>query len=427
MALALSNRSRNLGRLFDLAGFLRWWGQGLLLWLPASIRQRLSASSARHIIYSTGDTLYFYEERGEKQRELSHMLRSELEAGQLPAGLKFKEQPIILRLASEQVLCTQVNLPLAAENNLNQVVGFELDRLTPFNADKVFYDARLLQRQVEARTLQARIGVILRASLAPLLTQLQNAGLMPDRVEVEGDDSGLNLLPTSFKRRRLHSGQRQRRVLWALIILTLCAIAIIPLWQQRSIVVALLPKVDAAQREAQRVIELRERLDNAINSSQFLLEKRRQSVRLSDLLYELTLLLPDTVYLEQLSLRNGQVELRGQAAEATALIGLLEESDWFSNVTFRSPVVKDNRTGQDRFVINAPVVPGLNPSLPPVTESATASQAEQPSPAQAEQAEQSEAKSTPTDKLTEEEINELTDLLEEAVQQEAEAEPVNDN
>ena len=367
MAIALSNKHWPLAKWLDVGGFLRWWGRGLLLCLPETLRQRLTFTRARVVVLASREDIRIYDERGGHRRELGRLPRNEVDAGH-GRIINPGERQVVLCLAPEQVLSTTVTLPLAAENNLRQAVGFEIDRLTPFSADKVYYDVQLLERQPANRTLRAQLAVVLRSTLTPLLGQLQGLGLAPERVEIEGDQTGLDLLPSSYRRRILRAGQRWRRILLFLIVLTALGIAILPLWQQRSVVVDMIPMVDAAEREAQEVISLRERLDNAAESSLFLLEKRRQTVRLVDILNELTVLLPDNAYLEQFSLRNGQAELRGQSGEATALISVLEESELLADVTFRSPVVKDNRSGLDRFVISARVVPGVTPILPQAVE-----------------------------------------------------------
>ncbi|MEZ5584100.1 MAG: PilN domain-containing protein [Candidatus Competibacteraceae bacterium] len=51
-----------------------------------------------------------------------------------------------------------------------------------------------------------------------------------------------------------------------------------------------------------------------------------------------------------------EAQIRGQSVQASTLIGLLEESTHFKEVTFRSPITADRRTGKDRFHISARVV-----------------------------------------------------------------------
>jgi len=361
LALMPAKTPATLNRWLDFSAFLRWWGQGLLLWLPPAWRQALTFSRARLVVVADATQLHLYDERSGKRRELVSYERKSLAEGIKPINApKADERRVVLSLAPEHVLCTTVNLPLAAENNLQQVVGFEIDRLTPFKSVQVCYDAKIIERLPTNRTLRARLGIVQRELLMPMLAQAQVLGLTPEAVAIEGDDNGLNLLPEGYRRRRLNAGQWRRRMLLFLMFITGLALAALPLWQQRSIVTQLIPRVDTAEQQAQAVLAFRERLDTAVESSQFLLQKRRQTALMIDLLNELTALLPDHTYLEQFSLRDGQLELRGQSAEATVLIGLLEESELFEQATFRSPVVKDNRTSRDRFVISATVVPGLN-------------------------------------------------------------------
>jgi general secretion pathway protein L len=56
---------------------------------------------------------------------------------------------------------------------------------------------------------------------------------------------------------------------------------------------------------------------------------------------------------EQLEVKDGAVQIRGQSLEASALIGLVEESKLFHSVMFLSPVTADRRTGRDRFFLSA--------------------------------------------------------------------------
>ncbi len=71
-------------------------------------------------------------------------------------------------------------------------------------------------------------------------------------------------------------------------------------------------------------------------------------------------MLPDNTWVEQLEIRNGQLELRGQSSEATALLSLIEASSMFQGATFRSPITRDRRTDQDRFFLTAQIVPMID-------------------------------------------------------------------
>jgi len=267
--------------------------------------------------------------------------------------LQRKADRAVLRLPAEQTLSKTLYLPQAAEMNLRQVVGFEIDRLTPFSVQQLYYDVLVLERQLAERRLQIRFVAALRARVDPILKQLAELGFQPDQVDVSGENAELNLLPLEQRPKR---GQALRRFNWAsagLACLLLGLVSVFPLWQYRNLAIQLLPKVNAAQQEAEKVLALRKELENAIESSGFLLQKRQNTPFVIDLLDELTHLFPDGTWVEQLEIKSNEIRVRGQSGEASALIERLEASKWFHEVTFLSPVTNDKRTGKDRFYLVA--------------------------------------------------------------------------
>ncbi len=142
------------------------------------------------------------------------------------------------------------------------------------------------------------------------------------------------------------------------------AAAALPLWQQRSIVVTLLPQAHEAEQQAEAIFKLRKTVDDSIESANFLLQKRKSRPLTIDLLNELTILLPDNTWVEQLNIRGDELQVRGQSLEASQLISLVEDSDYFFDVTFRSPVSRDRRTGRDRFYLSARIVKDFKPGSP---------------------------------------------------------------
>ena len=54
---------------------------------------------------------------------------------------------------TDEALVRRVTMPAATEENLRQVLGFEMDRLTPFRADDVYFDYRVVSRDAAAGQL----------------------------------------------------------------------------------------------------------------------------------------------------------------------------------------------------------------------------------------------------------------------------------
>ena len=263
---------------------------------------------------------------------------------------------VVLCLPADEVLSRTLSLPAAAEANLHQVVGFELDRFTPFTPEQVYYDARVVERNPAVKRLQVALTVALRPMVDSLLERIAKMGIQPDSISVIDADGSVNLLPPEKRPRRNRAKYRFQWILAALMLVLLLVAAAVPLWQQRALVISLLPKVQAAQVRAERILALREQLQSSIESAGFLVQKKQRMPLVIDIIDELTRILPDNTYVEQLNLKDGAVQVRGQSQEASALIGLVEGSALFRNVTFLSPVTADRRTGRDRFFLSAQIV-----------------------------------------------------------------------
>ncbi len=354
--------SNSLGRLsgqrsLSLQALLRWWWQGLLLCLPAKWRAKLDPPPVELLVEAAGNDLVFSERVGAgRQQELVRYPITLLDNDTLdlptPQG-----RDVVLQLTSAQVLTQTLSLPLAAERNLRQVMTYQLDRLTPFPADKIYFDARPV-RPPDQGSLPVRFAWVLRSELDTLLTRLRRQGLPPQRVTLAGDSSGIDLLPHEQRPRSRGAMSRPQTVLLLAMVLTLCAALILPLWQQRQLVIDLMPQVESAQRQAEQVLALREQLDQAILSGQFLAERRQARPPAINILRELTELLPDHTWVEQLDLRETRLEVRGESQDAGALLAQVENSPLFSGASFGAPITKDPRSNRDRFHLVLPFAQG---------------------------------------------------------------------
>ena len=64
-----------------------------------------------------------------------------------------------LVLTPEQALLKTITLPLATEENLREVVGFELDRHTPFTPDQAYYDVQIVRRDPQNEKIVVSLAV----------------------------------------------------------------------------------------------------------------------------------------------------------------------------------------------------------------------------------------------------------------------------
>lgn len=331
----------------------RWWRDGLLAWLPPTLQHRLQRSERQLVLTVTADAGYVLarEERGQSQP--LEDLGAVLDGQSLRAWLSTEQpQRFVVRFPAHQVLVRLLNLPVAADKNLRQVTGFEMDRLTPFAAGQVYYDVVVLERQTEQRRLRAELTALPRAAVDPALNALRQWGLVPDALEIQGGRPGLNLMPPEQRPRRGFWRQRGPLAVMAVSLVLMLLAALLPIWQQRVLVLQSLEKIERAQSAANQALALRDQLDKALADSRMLAQKKQSAPTKIELLRELTTLLPDDTFLERVQLKGDTGQLIGQSGKALALIGILESSRLFSSVGFTSPVTNDPRTNKDRFVLS---------------------------------------------------------------------------
>ncbi len=146
----------------NLEEFLCWWGGELAFLVPKRLLKLLGGGRARLVLTRKGDGLYaaYLSEEGVRKIDLSPL------DDHAPSnrGFVLAENPelddaeLVLRLGPEQSLARVFKLPAIAEENLQQVAAFEMDRLTPFNASQVYFDVKLLERQPETRQIRVELA-----------------------------------------------------------------------------------------------------------------------------------------------------------------------------------------------------------------------------------------------------------------------------
>lgn len=335
--------------------FWRWWRDGLLAWLPLGIRRWLAGSTRRLVVSVEDNQLALLREDADQSQELARFDRLTPDWKAVTDWFKAeKPHQLVLRFPASQGLTKILSLPLAAEKNPRQVAGFEMDRLTPFSAAQVYYDINVLERQIEQRRLRVELTALPRTGIDPVLTDMQQWSLRPDVLNIVGGSPAQNLLPP--EQRPARRGLSEQRLLTALMVgaLALVAVAaVLPIWQQRQILIGTIKKTEQLKQAADQALALRDQLDRTLEASRMLPEKKRGFPPSINVLRELTTILPEDTWLERLQVKGDTLQIIGQSAKASALVGIVEASRLFNSAGFMSPVTTDPRTNKERFVLGA--------------------------------------------------------------------------
>ena len=284
-------------------------------------------------------------------------------------------------LAPGQALVRRVTMPAATEENLASVLGFEMDRLTPFRADEVYYDHRVLARDAAAGTISVLLAVARRDVVEERLARARALGLSVQGVAV-GEDvprSGpaLDLLPREERGER--EGPRERHAkqgLAAAAAFLLFAALLLPAWLKNREVHGIKPTLDKAHAEARATDALVSELDRLVADHNFLLAKRHATYPTLAYVEEVARLLPDNTWLQQLEIKQAgkarEVIMSGETVSSSRLIEILEQSKLLQNAAPRGTVTRGTQPGTERFVITSEMRPRPQPEAVAVTQAQTA-------------------------------------------------------
>jgi general secretion pathway protein L len=271
-----------------------------------------------------------------------------------------------LCLRQGEALVRRVNMPIATEENLEQVLAFEMDRLTPFRADEVYFDFRVVSRDAAAGQLALQLAVARRELVDARVERLRGLGANVQGVAVrEGvapPASPLDLLPSEQRGERESARERlvQRSLTAAVLILFALALAI-PLWQKRATVIAVMPLVDRAEQAAQATDRIARQLEHEAEDYNFLLGKKNASYPALAYVEEISRLLPDSTWLQQLVVKsNGKtrdVQMTGETTSSSKLIEILAQSKLLRNPAPRGTMTRGSTPNSERFMIEAEAPP----------------------------------------------------------------------
>src|SRR3990167_1708702 len=342
--------------------FWQWWSQELLGLVPERWRDRLRRrGNLLFIALREGRCSLDFGSFSQRETLVDGALSTE---GELPPELLEvllerlgTAAKVILLLPPQQVLRKVLSLPAATEAGLGNVLRFEMDRHTPFTGEQEYFGFRILERDRRHLRLQVELLVVLRWSLDELLQRFDSLGVHPALVTLDegagrGSGQSINLLPGGRQRSR-GSRLRGNRRLQIAAGLALGALAVFPRVQQQQRAERRAAEREAPKAAAERAAAVRAELEQLEAGRRYLSEQQAHASEVLGMLKELTTLLPDTTWLSRFELSGERVRLEGESAEASALIGLLEQSKTLQNVSYASPITSNPRTQKDRFSLIA--------------------------------------------------------------------------
>jgi len=341
--------------------FLRWWLGELSSMAPAWMRST-DLNAASFLLVPLGQT-------PSQQGELENNTRREL----------------ALTLPTSSVLRKTLRLPLAAEENLRQVLEFQMEQHTPFTANEIYFGYRVVVRDFDAGQLTVEFAGAPRTVVDAAIKTLTDLGSPVRAVFAEDMLAAgylVNLLPAALGKSPSPLKYGPNPWLAALLVLLALAAMAAPLFVKREAVVQMLPWVEKGKKAAETVDTIRRDLETRVEQHNYLLAKRQATPTVIQALEELTRVLPDDTWVQNIDIKGNEMQIQGETASSVRMIGLFEQSSLFKDANFRAPLTKGQASGMERFQLALQIgakplaAPASAPMLP-----AKAAAASAPTPA----------------------------------------------
>jgi len=347
--------------LHELGRFRAWWTRCLLSSLPPRWRSLLGATEDRLLLSRDDDELVVRWKSAQDEREL---VRSPMAV----------EPPDLERLLGSQVanlprwwllpqgagLRRRLLLPAAAGKHLRQVVGFEIDRVTPFPLGSVHYDARMLGHlqdgQIEVELVVVPQQAFGKAMQDPDALGASLAGV--DMADMDGNPLGFNLLPLADRRVASDPMRYWNMLLLGVALLAAIAAAAQVLANRREAADRFEARLGEAAPQARALATQRGQLAGLAEGMDFLDGKRAAQPTVTEVWNDVSVRLPDGTWLERLAIEGDRLHLAGYSDDASSLVARMEGSPLWRKPTLTGALQSDGTSGRNRFTLTAQLTDG---------------------------------------------------------------------
>lgn len=354
-------------RASPLPAFFNWWGGELRALLPVRWRgwfgdgadwYLLQPDGVQWSLRHAGDPLVLARCRDDDPALAGTADDPKTVLGAVLQHADREDLRVALLLPADAVLRRTLTLPVAARENLQQVMAFEMDRQTPFSVSQVYYAVRELDSHAGEGRIHAELIAITRGTLDPLLARLRALDIAVDAADLGRGNGrlGINLLTPEQMTHRQRPRARMNLVLAAGCVLLVALVLGQWLHNRQATLDTMQAQVDGMRADAQQVATLRQQLQDNAGAAGFLAQRKKNSMTVISLLQDVTERLPDTTWLERFSIDNtGQIGMQGQAKQATKLLDALKDSPLITDASFQGSIQQDPTSGKERFYLTAQV------------------------------------------------------------------------
>lgn len=338
---------------------------------------RLKDRNQNKIILTVGDdavTVLRYKSQSAAHKDADTIYFSQYPEGSEQLRLAIfgpyngKHTSIKIQLPRHRILFKTVTLPKATEENLNEVVTFEINRFSPCESHQVYFDYTIINR--DNRSISLLLVVVLREVVDELIKRVTSWGLATDDVivpDIARDDILLAgcFVPALFIDKIKSEHVKEQKSLLAKFFLytNIClfiACLVYPVIIQQTTISSLKENVTRTTAGVRIVKSMQNKLKTIFDNSNLIVTAKQSHPMFLEIINEFSRILPyekksehDSQqivnYLRKLEMHTMELRVKGLSSSASDLIAIIEASPFFKNARFSSPVTRDITTGLEFF------------------------------------------------------------------------------
>ncbi len=351
----------------SISAFMHWWKTELKSFVPAKYQERLFPQSLQVLLTQEKEAVNVWCQKG---KQLTLYADAKNEAGEQEQWWhqvqhiinQAEGQNVVTKylLANDEALVRKVDLPQGAKDNLDEVLGFELDQYVPFSLEQVQLGYKLDKKNSNDEKIVLDLAVIPKEKIEQILAMCDEKSISLDAIDVNLNDSeqkpqplGVTLLPKEKRKAKNYFNLKLNLALMVVLIGLLYFVMYTSINNKEEKIARLTEVNTQLQKQAKTAKLLKKELKEAIISSKFLQNKTKNYPHLVKILADITSIFPDDTYITRFTLNHENIQITGQSDNANSLIPKMEKSkNWYVPI-FSGGVITDPRTNKEKFTIKA--------------------------------------------------------------------------
>ncbi len=358
----LQNDFNNWYETSSVGQFMRWWKTELMSFVPEKYQQQLFPQAINVLLTQEQDEVVIWQNTSgdfviEKSEDEEVMWWHEVQ--HIINDAEGRRVNVVYLLPNNEVLVRKIALPQAAKENLDEVIGFELDKYVPFKAEQVQISYKIDKENSSEDKVVLDLAVIPKQKVADIIALTEEKSIELDALDVNSGSAqqpqalGVNLLPPEKRKERNYFNLKLNIGLLFLFFILMYFVMYTSVANKQEKIEQLTNLNTELSKQAKKAKLLRKELKSVIVSSKFLNNKKNDNPSLVAILSDITNRLPEDTYITRLKVNKEKLELTGQSNNASNLVPELDKSHSWFQPEIVGGVTEDRRTKKEKFTIKA--------------------------------------------------------------------------